>query len=74
MAQAGFQEAQADFMHADGRALIGQVRRFGPVGPAYEVIDICASGDPLIEVVESGERLAYSKADLLSDPMAETVP
>ena len=74
MAQGGFREAQADFLHADARGLIGQVRRFGPVGPAYEVIDIRASGEPLIEVVESGERLDYAMSELLGDPMAETVP
>ena len=74
MVQAGFQEAQADFIHVDARGLIGQVRRFGPIGPAYEVINVLASGDTLIEVVESGERLDYPLAELLGDPMAEIVP
>lgn len=74
MAQAGFEEAQTAFMHLDGSSFVGQVRRFGPVGPAYEVVGCKPSGDLVITVIESGERLDYPLVDLLADPLAETVP
>jgi hypothetical protein len=69
-AQSGFSDAEALF----GRATIGEVRRFGPVGPAYEVIGIKTAGDVEIYVIETGEQLDYSLADFLADPIALTVP
>ena len=70
----GFHEAQAGFEIRDARAFVGEVRRFGSMGPAYEVLDATASGDLVIEVVESGERLDYALTDFLTDPLAITVP
>jgi hypothetical protein len=69
-AQAGFSDAEAMF----GRASVGEIRRFGPVGPAYEVVAVKSSGDVEICVIESGERLDYGLADFLADPVALTIP
>ena len=69
-AQTGFSDTDAVF----GRALVGDVRRFGPIGPAYEVLAVKPSGDVEILVIETGERLDYDLADYLADPVAETIP
>ena len=53
--------------------LIGTWRRFGAVGPVYEII---GSGDELpggdrrmrVRVVETGEELDYRHAEILDDP------
>jgi Family of unknown function (DUF5397) len=71
--QPGFAEAQAVYAISN-TAFVGQVRRFGPVGPAYEVVGVAALGDVEIVVIESGEALSYAMADFLADPLAETVP
>jgi Family of unknown function (DUF5397) len=71
--QPGFAEAQAVYSIGT-TSFVGQVRRFGPVGPAYEVVGVAASGDVEIVVIESGEQLSYAMAEFLADPMAETVP
>lgn len=54
-------------------ALIGTWRRFGVSGPVYEIVragEKLPNGDLLmrIRVVESGEELDYSLADILDDP------
>ncbi len=74
MTAGGFHEAQAAFVSSDARDFVGQVRRFGPFGPAYEVVDMAQEGEVTISVIESGERLAYPVADLIGDPIAETIP
>ena len=53
--------------------LIGTWRRFGAVGPVYEIIGAgteLADGDRLmrIRVVESGEEVDYRFTDILDDP------
>lgn len=69
-----FEEAQSQFAHATPITFEGQVRRFGPHGPAYEVLASRSGGEVDIVVIESGERLTYSVTELLADPIAETVP
>ncbi|GAB6845403.1 hypothetical protein HNR00_002727 [Methylorubrum rhodinum] len=54
-------------------SLIGTWRRFGPVGPVYEIFGAGRSllkGGPSmrVRVVESGEELDYPLADILDDP------
>jgi len=54
-------------------ALVGTWRRFGLVGPVYEVIgvgDKLSNGDLLmrIRVLESGEELDYRLSDIIDDP------
>ncbi len=70
----GFEEAQSAFLTLDVAGYAGQVRRFGPHGPAYEVIAVQRTGDLEIEVIQSGERATYALADFLADPIAITVP
>ena len=53
--------------------LVGTWRRFGAVGPVYEIIGAgteLAGGDCLmrIRVVESGEEVDYRLRDILDDP------
>jgi Family of unknown function (DUF5397) len=74
MPNSGFQEAQAQFQHAEPAAFVGQVRRFGPHGPAYEVTAVRRTGDVAITIIESGEQLDYALTAFLADPIAETVP
>jgi len=74
MSTPGFQEAQAKFGFEDSASVLGDVRRFGPYGPAYEVVSQEPGGDVGIMVVESGERLIYPLNEYLSDPKAETIP
>jgi hypothetical protein len=53
--------------------LVGTWRRFGAVGPVYEIIGAgteLAGGDRLmrIRVVESGEEVDYRLTEILDDP------
>jgi hypothetical protein len=53
------------------RKLIGTFRRFGELGPVYEVVNVASTQDQTkvrIRVVESGEELDYRLADVLADP------
>ena len=59
-----------EFLSAE---LVGTWRRFVLVGPVYEIVgvgDKLPNGDSLmhIRVLESGEELDYSLADILDDP------
>ena len=69
----GFEEAQTAYS-ASGVGVVGEVRRFGSFGPAYEVIEAASASEVVITVIESGETLRYAMADLLADPVAITVP
>ena len=69
----GFEEDKADYV-ADPRSLIGQIRRLGSAGPAYEIMEIDGDGNVVIEVIESDERVTFPLAEILEDPMAETIP
>ena len=53
--------------------MVGTWRRFGAVGPVYEIIgagDELPGGDRLmrVRVVETGEELDYRLAEILDDP------
>ncbi len=53
--------------------LVGTWRRFGAVGPVYEIIGVgqeLAGGDRMmrIRVLESGEEVDYKLTDILDDP------
>jgi hypothetical protein len=74
MPNRGFEETKSEYVSEDPRRLIGQVRRYGPAGPAYEVIDLEGADKVVIEVIYSGERVSCAVADVLQDPMAETFP
>jgi hypothetical protein len=54
-------------------ALVGTWRRFGVVGPVYEIVEAgkeLDDGDRLmrVRVVETGEELDYRFTDILDDP------
>ena len=70
----GFKEAHAAYDASQPNALVGQVRRFGPHGPAYEVLGVNLTQTAAILVIGSGEHLDYPVSALLDDPIAETVP
>ncbi len=69
----GFEDTQSTYL-ADPRKLIGQVRRLGEAGPAYEVKAVEEPDKVVIEVVYSGEVVTLKLKDVLEDPMAETIP
>ncbi len=53
---------------------VGTWRRFGPVGPVYQIIGTAAPSDRAgertmrIRVLETGEELEYSVREILDDP------
>lgn len=54
---------------------VGIIKSFGPFGPKYEVgesIEQLEDGDWLVEIVlvETGEKAAYRRSQLLDDPEA----
>ena len=56
-------------------AIVGSIRTFGHLGPAYEVLKVSAPemGSNVmlrIRVIESGEELDYPLNDVLDDPLA----
>ena len=50
------------------RSLIGAVRRFGPHGELYEVIEILDDQNALIRVIDTGEEAAYPLGKISADP------
>ena len=55
------------------RTLVGTWRRFGSVGPVYEIIGVgkeLPNHDHMmrIRVIESGEEVDYRFTDILDDP------
>ncbi len=57
----------------DMSTLVGTIRRFGLVGPAYEIVGIgqpLPNGDPQmrIHLLEADETLDYPVSAILSDP------
>ena len=60
-------------MLLEPESLVGTWRRFGLVGPVYEIIGLgkeLPDHDRMmrVRVVESGEELDYRLADILDDP------
>ena len=74
MANRGFEETQASYEAKDPRKLIGQFRRFGEAGPAYEIMAVDDKGQIHVEVVYSDEKVVCSLDEVLEDPIAETIP
>ena len=74
MQKLGFEETQAAYTSDDPRRLIGQFRRLGPDGPAYEIMAIDDKGYVHVEVVYSDEKVIFTLAEVLEDPFAETIP
>ena len=74
MGTPGFKEDKATYLADDPRSLIGQVRRLGTAGPAYEIMEIDSDGNVVIEVLYSEERVVCPISEVLEDPIAETIP
>lgn len=74
MKEQGFREERSAYEPEDLTELVGQFRRFGEVGPAYEVLAIMKPDFAKIRVVATGEEVDYRMDRLMSDPLAETVP
>jgi hypothetical protein len=59
----------------DMGVLVGTMRRFGLVGPAYEVLGPAEmnSGEAAmrVHVFESGEEFDYPVRDILTDPVED---
>ena len=49
-------------------ALVGTVRRFGPHGVLYEIINILDDKCALIRVIDTGEEAPYTLDKILADP------
>lgn len=69
----GFEESNAAYL-SDPQRLVGQVRRFGDEGPAYEVLAVDENGRLVAEVIDTGERVICEVKEVLDDPIAETIP
>ena len=74
MQSRGFEESQAAYVAETSADLVGQFRRFGEEGPAYEVLQVVDEASAMVSVVCSEEQLAYPIAHILADPIAETIP
>lgn len=74
MTNRGFEETQSTYLSDDPRSLIGQFRNLGPDGPAYEIMSIDDTSKVMVEVVYSGEKVTFALAEVLEDPIAETIP
>jgi len=71
----GFREELTAYAKDDPHQLIGQIRRLGSAGPAYEIMNVDeVAGVVVIEIIESDERVTSPLAEVLLDPMAETIP
>lgn len=74
MANGGFEETKSAYASEDPRQLVGQIRRLGEYGPAYEIMSVDDAGNVVIQVIESGEQVKFPIAEVREDPMAETIP
>lgn len=54
--------------------LVGEFKRFGEDGPAYEILRIDDDEEATIRVVYSGEVLRLPIAEILTHPEAVTIP
>lgn len=74
MQPSGFEESPSAYVSDDPRRLLGQIRRLGSAGPAYEIVSIDEESNVHIEVIHSGEKVIFPLHEVLDDPMAETIP
>ncbi len=74
MQNGGMRESETAYAFDDPRKLVGQFRRFGEDGPAYEIVRITNEREAFIRVVYSGEELDYRISEIMTHPIAETIP
>lgn len=70
----GFREEQAGYSTATCSDLVGQFRRLGSAGPAYEIMKVDDDGTVHVELVYNDEKMKFPLAEVLEDPIAETIP
>lgn len=73
MTNPGFAEEKGNSYVVPGD-LIGQWRRFGDYGVAYEIKSLENDSEAVIEVFGTGEVLTYPISEILADPIAECLP
>ena len=66
----GSETAAQDRDKGAGSGLIGTYRRFGDIGPVYEVLQVDDEGFATICLVESGTTARYPLAEVTQDPPA----
>ena len=71
---AGFEEERSTVSPMGPRDLIGQFRNLGPAGPAYEIMDIAAAGNVVIETINSEEHITEKLSTVLQGPTATLIP
>jgi hypothetical protein len=58
----------------EAQTLVGTFRRFGEVGPVYEILEAHEEAGQVeveVELPETGERTTVRLEDVLADPTAE---
>lgn len=70
----GFKEEQAAYTSDRLNEFVGQFRRLGSAGPAYEIMAIDENGTVHAELVYNDEKLMMPLAEVLEDPIAQTIP
>ena len=70
----GFGEREQAPIGVDPASLVGQFRRFGEFGPAYEILRVVDGETVYVHVYTNGDEVNYPIIEALSDPIAETVP
>jgi Family of unknown function (DUF5397) len=48
--------------------VVGSIRRFGPHGVLYEVLEVLDDQRALIRVIDTGEETPYSLSKISADP------
>ena len=74
MTNTGFDEAHTNYDAGNADSLVGQFRRFGEAGPAYEIMKVKSESHAAIRVVYSGEELDYSIEHLKAEKYARRKP
>ena len=70
LTEAGMSLAQARSAPALPSDLIGTYRRFGQIGPVYEVVRVEDADTMTICLVESGRTASYPVVEVRQDPLA----
>jgi len=73
MANSGFAEENAASYEAP-QHLVGQWRRFGKYGVAYEIQKLENETEATIKVFGTGEVLTHPITEILEDPIVECLP
>ena len=73
MEPVGLEEHRQPYFSGDPKELVGQMRRLGVAGSAYEIMEIGQDGTVIVELICSDERLNFPLSEVVSDPMAGAI-